>query len=237
MISINIMDVLVINFGRIYIYITEQFETNNNFRDMNIFHKVIWRFKHIYQVWYDRNVVPEYSEKRAILITYKERFGISTMIETGTFLGDTLENLRDHFKSLISFELSADLAQRAKDRFKAYNHIKIIEGDSGKELSSLLNSINQPCLFWLDGHYSSEFFIGSEYFVTAKGEQNTPVMKELDAIVSHHIKNHVILIDDARCFNGKNDYPTISEIRKFLRSKDSQSRIKISRDIIRITPA
>ncbi len=184
-----------------------------------------------------KHIIPSYDEKRSFLLKYKKNLNLQVFIETGTFLGDTIEMFKEDFEMLYSFELSEELANKAQKRFESNNHIKIIKGDSGKLLPELLENIQKPCLFWLDGHYSSEFFIGEDYIKTAKGEKETPILEELKAILSHSVKNHAILIDDARCFNGKNDYPSIKELRQFLRKYGVKAKqIKIKRDIIRITP-
>ncbi|CAN5383865.1 hypothetical protein BH11BAC3_BH11BAC3_19450 [soil metagenome] len=212
---------------------------------MNLLEKISWRVRNIYfakikkryLALKDKWVIPPYEEKRQINLGYKKQFGLDTFIETGTFLGDTIEQFKHDFSKLISFELSKELAVKAKNRFNKDQHITIIQGDSGALLPLVLEAINEPCLFWLDGHYSSEFFIGEEYIVTAKGDKNTPVIEELQAILAHPIKGHVILIDDARCFNGKNDYPTVRDIKNVISSFGNKAAVTVKRDIIRITPA
>ena len=97
------------------------------------------------------------------------------------------------------------MAKRAQKRFENDHKVKIIKGDSGKVLKDIVKEISEPILFWLDGHYSSEFFIGDEYFVTAKSDLNTPVEEELRTILASR-RDHIILIDDARLFNGTDDY-------------------------------
>ena len=86
--------------------------------------------------------------------------------------------------------------------------------------------MNEPCLFWLDGHYSEG--------ITAKGQLNTPILAELNHILNHSIKDHVILIDDARCFNGLDDYPTIDELKKIIVDKKPALQFSVADDIIRI---
>jgi len=63
-------------------------------------------------------------------------------------------------------------------------------------------------LFWLDAHYS-----GGK---TARGKIDTPIMKELEAIFKYSKYDHVLLIDDANLFNGKNDFPTLDKLREFI---------------------
>ena len=88
----------------------------------------------------------------------------------------------------------------------------------------MVSSLNDPAIFWLDGHYSSG--------ITAKGELECPIYGELDAIFSFQSLNHLILIDDARLFNGTNDYPTIPELINYVKQKNSKYTISITDDII-----
>src|SRR5260221_3443522 len=139
--------------------------------------------------------IPEYSEKRAIILSYKEKYGPEIFLETGTLFGDTIQALSSNFKILYSIELSKELAEKAKKRFEASQHIAIIQGDSGIEIENILKKITEPALFWLDGHYSGDFYHKDELIKTAKGTLNTPVEKELSLILKSGYP-HVILIDD-----------------------------------------
>lgn len=211
---------------------------------MTLAQKITWRIKNIYfkkintaySTLKDRIIIPPYTEKRRIILGYKKKFGPEIFIESGTFFGDTVEQFKNDFKKLLSFELGIDLAEKARQRFLHQTNVMIIYGDSGKLLPAYLKDITAPCLFWLDGHYSSEFFTGGEYIVTAKGDKNTPIIDELTAILNHPVKRHVILIDDARCFTGNNDYPSIKELKKIIASLNKDLSVSVRRDIIRITP-
>ncbi len=203
---------------------------------MTFAQKVIWRIQFIYKKVRDKIIIPPYEEKREIILAYKKQFGLNIFIETGTFFGETIEQFKNDFWQLISFELSKELAERASKKFIDQQNVIIVNGDSGKLLQVYLPEISEPCLFWLDGHYSSEFFVGGEYIVTAKGEKATPIIEELSTILSHKVNGHVVLIDDARCFTGKDDYPTIKALRKIVRKSGKDLSVKVKRDIIRITP-
>ena len=181
--------------------------------------------------------IPEISIKRNDILKVSEKFPEAKIfIETGTFFGDTVDFFKNHFTKLYSIELSEELAEKAKKRFENNAKISIIQGNSSVELSNILREINQPCIFWLDGHYSSEFWIGKEFIRTAKGEQNTPIWQELLQIINHKVKNHIILIDDARCFNGRYDYPRIKKIKKFISKHLPFYSLEVKNDIIRIAP-
>jgi hypothetical protein len=165
--------------------------------------------------------------KQRLLKKIAKKASLKIMVETGTFKGAMIESCRKQFDKLISIELSEEYYNKAKKKFAKYDHIKIIKGDSGIILPKILKEINKPALFWLDGHYSG----GN----TSKGELNTPIIKELGAILSHKNKEHVILIDDARCFNGTDDYPTIDMIRKYIQNKNLNLYMEIKNDIIIIS--
>jgi hypothetical protein len=73
--------------------------------------------------------------------------------------------LQDDFDALITIELDAELAAKAKQRFQTVPKIEVLLGDSGQKLPELLVSLHQPVVFWLDGHFSGG--------VTAKGNVDT----------------------------------------------------------------
>src|SRR5262249_43165449 len=124
---------------------------------------------------------------------------------------------------IISFELDQNLAAQAQERFANDSHIQIVQGDSGKLLGEYLATIDEPCLFWLDGHYSGG--------ITAKGTLETPIKNELTAILSHPYDGNLILIDDARCFTGENDYPTLDKLKGFIKPSH---KFSVEHDVIRI---
>lgn len=171
-------------------------------------------------------IPPPHAYKQSVVSGHGKKFKANTLIESGTYRGDMVFGVRNKFNKIISIELSDYYFKHATKRFKGYKNIKIIKGDSGKEIEKLLNDTKSACVFWLDGHYSAGF--------TAKGSLNTPIINELKSILSHKIKSHVILIDDARCFIGKDDYPKISEIRNIIQG--SNYHLEVKNDIIRITP-
>jgi hypothetical protein len=169
---------------------------------------------------------PPHIVKEELIRDYAKSFNTTILIETGTYLGDMVHAMKKSFSKIISFELDHQLATQAQNRFAHDSHIQIIQGDSGKLLGEHLAKINVPCLFWLDGHYSGG--------ITAKGALETPIKNELTAILSHPVDGHVILIDDARCFTGENDYPTIDELKSFVAEHKHEHKFSVEHDIIRI---
>ena len=167
---------------------------------------------------------PYYFVKQQVVINYAKKFGINIFIETGTYYGDMIDAIRNNFKKIYSIELDNGLFQLAQEKYSKLKHIQIINGDSADKLKDILLEINEPSLFWLDGHYSGPG--------TAKGSLETPLLKELNLIFNHSIQNHVILIDDARQF-GTSDYPSVGELKKII-SNYSGYVWKIEDDLVRI---
>lgn len=108
------------------------------------------------------------------------------------------------------------MAEKAKEKFKLYPHIHILQGDSGERLTEIMGEVRAPILYWLDAHYSGEFYVGCWFVRTAMGKSETPVLEELKVIMKNGIGDNVILIDDARFFNGKGDYPDVQKLKELV---------------------
>lgn len=197
------------------------------------FKKMMWnliqdyRLKKGYEKWVEsgKPIPPPHVVKQMTVKEFARRYEINAFIETGTYLGDMVGAVKNSFQRVYSIELSFELCRKAERKFAKYSHVTIVEGDSSKVLPQLLNGVEERCLFWLDGHYSEG--------ITARGDKETPILEELRAIVDHPIKDHVILIDDARCFTGMNEYPTIEAIRALILSRYPDYVFRVENDIIR----
>ena len=168
---------------------------------------------------------PPHIIKQNTIQDYQQFYRCETLIETGTFKGAMVEAHKRRFKKVISVELSPELHNLAVKRFRKDKNVLIIQGDSGKVLPEILKNIEGPIIFWLDGHYSAG--------ITAKGDKDCPIFEEVDAILNSAESNHILLIDDARCFNGEGDYPTIDELTQYIRNKNDKYKVEVKNDIIR----
>jgi len=167
--------------------------------------------------------------KQQIVRRYAREHGTRTLIETGTYLGDMIDACSRELTRIISIELDRSLYECARERFAASPHIEIHCGDSADLLPELITSLSEPSLFWLDGHYSAG--------ITARGALTTPIMGELSSICEAPGDGHVILIDDARLFVGKDDYPTVDEVREFVLSRKPHYAFELGCDIMRLAPS
>lgn len=169
------------------------------------------------------------NKKVEALLSYANRYQCKIFIETGTFRGDTVKACSDYFETLYSIELSNKYFLESSSRFANVEKVHILEGNSGEILPSIIKK-EESTLYWLDAHYS----LGE----TAKGDKDTPIIKELTYILDNDCKG-CVLIDDARCFNGKAGYPRISTLRKIIHERNIASRyqelsLTVRNDIIRI---
>ena len=167
--------------------------------------------------------------KQTVLLSYQKKFGMATLIETGTFAGDTPAALKNEFKRIYSVELNPELVRRVRERFRGEPHIQILHGDSAERLPEILAKVNEPALFWLGSHYSGG--------VTALGSEVTPILGELETILAHPTQSHVLLIDDARDFRHDKGHPTLGELQAFIAARRPELHFAVEDDIIRVTPS
>jgi hypothetical protein len=147
-------------------------------------------------------------------------------IETGTFQGDTTDVLKNIAEKVYTIELSPEYHSRAVSRFKDFNNVECLLGDSTSMLPIVLQRLKGKPLFWLDGHYS-----GGD---TAQGEKDSPINEELQSIFDAGIKEAVILIDDARCFGYSKDYPSLDELKNKILTLWPLASFENKDDIIRV---
>jgi hypothetical protein len=169
---------------------------------------------------------PTAVEKREIIKSFVLAGKVEVFIETGTYLGHTVEAVAPLVSRAISIEIDKDLADKARHRLAASKNVTILHGDSAKILPDLVRDLDRPAVFWLDGHYSSG--------VTGGDPDEPPILRELDCVLSQQDQEHVILIDDARLFTGRRGYPTIAQLVAYIRARDTHRRINVYADIIRI---
>ena len=173
-------------------------------------------------------VPPPFGYKMQVLRDYAQQYYLDQMIETGTYQGQMDFALRDFFAHITTIELSPQLHAAAERQFAPYPQIECLLGDSAVIFPALLAKLKTPCLFWLDAHYSAG--------PTAKAALETPISGELNAVLEHEIRNHVVLIDDARNFDGTHDYPVLADLRETVLHKRPDLSFAVDHDIIRITP-
>jgi hypothetical protein len=170
--------------------------------------------------------IPHIVKQRTVL-EYAKGFGLTTLIETGTYYGEMIAAAVDRFRKIYSIELDPELARRAQMRFRKYSQVEIIKGDSQLVVPELLQRLNERCLFWLDAGYCG--------WGGGIGNPNR-LGSEFSAILSDKIPDHIILMDDADGINGEGGSPTLPELIALVESRYPNRRVGVACNIIRITP-
>ena len=118
--------------------------------------------------WRGRKGPPPDPYKHRTLIAMARKYGLSILVETGTYTGKTVAAVEHAFDRLYTIEVDAALYEAARKRFAQSQKIEVIHGDSGLMLGELMGRIDRPALFWLDAHYSWGF--------TGRGQKDVPVL-------------------------------------------------------------
>ncbi len=170
---------------------------------------------------------PPHLVKQRIIARYGSEYSLRTFIETGTYKGEMIEAQLKNFDSFYSIEIDGALFEKAKNKFVNYDNVNLFYGDSGSSLKPIVKAIKHPALFWLDGHYSPNDKV--------KGAKACPIIDELSCI-KDNLKFYpsVLLIDDARLFVGKNDYPTTHQLEWYLNDFFIVESFELKYDIFRV---
>lgn len=156
-----------------------------------------------------------WSLRADFLTELAQLFHADVFIESGTSYGGTTNAAKGIFKEIHTIELEDSFYAKAYARFVQDSHVHVYHGDSGQLLPHILNGLKErKIVCWLDGHYSGG--------TTAKGQSNTPILQELQALENAHRSDAIILIDDVCCFRPSMQeipdvalgYPTIQELKQ-----------------------
>ena len=163
--------------------------------------------------------------KQRVVREYGERFGLPTLVETGTYYGEMVAAMKNHFERIYSIEYVPELASRATRKFARDEHVRIFCGDSRLVMPEVLALMEGPALFWLDaGYYGWVGIRTNEQRLSA----------ELEMILSHRFP-HIILLDDARGLIGRDGIPSVADVKSYVESTFPQRSVEVEYDIMRIT--
>lgn len=151
---------------------------------------------------------------------------IETVVETGTFKGDSTRVMAKHFKKVFTIELDENLYKSTKSQVlsEGFENIEFIFGDSGEKIEELTKELTDPAIFFLDAHWSGDKSVDWQksewdgYGVNTahlgesdkpSGEEQVPLNREMRAIADNFESYAVIYIDDLKNFDfwgkGKKD--------------------------------
>jgi len=82
--------------------------------------------------------------KQKTVREYGEKYGLKTLVETGTYYGEMVAAMRNHFDRIYSIEYVSTLAERAAKKFGHYPHICIFCGDSRMVIARNSCDVERP---------------------------------------------------------------------------------------------
>lgn len=133
--------------------------------------------------------------KRLHLLSLFQRRGHRTLVESGTYLGDTVAFFLPHAERIVSIELQPDFYADAVVRFAATPAVTILHGDATEHVPRILEELPEPALVWLDGHYSGG--------ATALGAEAEPAVTILRTLGERGAPaGTTLVVDDLRTFDS-----------------------------------
>jgi len=154
-----------------------------------------------------RSPAPKYV-KRSVIKSFSKYNSI--LIETGTFKGEFIINLHNHYSKCITIEPIKKYFELAKKNLKFLKHkVEIINKKSEDCFEEVLKKQkNENLTFFLDGHS-----------IDLGDTVETSILYELEIIENHYktySNNFMIFIDDLRSFDYEPNYPKKIDIINFV---------------------
>jgi glycosyltransferase involved in cell wall biosynthesis len=166
---------------------------------------------------------PEAADKRAHLLSLFRARGHKTLLESGTFVGDTVEYFLAHAERIISVEVEPKLFADAQRKFHDAANVEIVFGDALYLIPEIVDQLEDPPLIWLDGHFSEG--------VTGTGDEIEPaasILAQLGAVRTP--AGTTIVVDDLRLFGLHPDFPGLDDLVERARQGFPEARIRVGLD-------
>ena len=148
---------------------------------------------------------PHSLSKLRQLTAVRNRTGATTLVETGTYLGNTARRASHFFDMVYTIEVDETLYTKAKTFLAPRTNIECLLGDCAKVLPELMARPDvDNALLFLDGHFS-----GGE---TGCGIVEEPAVSLIASLAPFRSRIKGIVIDDFRTLTGKDGTPTKSAV-------------------------
>jgi hypothetical protein len=110
-----------------------------------------------------------------------EKYGIQTIVETGTYLGQTTPFLSELVKKVLTIEVNSNYYNQCH-HLDSYKNIIRKLGNSPEVMKEMLPSLPKPILFFLDAHWGYDW----------------PLLGELQTIANLKLNNSIIVVHDCK---------------------------------------
>lgn len=134
----------------------------------------------------------------SVLGELKSRYGLLNYFETGLSKGRGVDSaLLAGFDRIYSIDVCRRWIDEGREKYDG-SIVTLIHDDS-QNIFEHIKDIDERILFFLDAHNDHSNLDGENSSV------NCPITQELEAISKHHIKNHIIVVDDVNIINSEQD--------------------------------
>lgn len=157
----------------------------------------------------------------------QRRYGMTTLVETGTFEGESTLWAAQRFRRVVTIDISLEFQDAALAACAEHSNVEFLRGDTRLVLPGVMASLDGPAVFWLDAHSAPGLFGKAD---------DWPALEELE-IIDLSPFAHFVLIDDAHCFMPGTPHPacpTFDQVRA--RAKEGAYVCKIHHDVIALVP-
>lgn len=156
------------------------------------------------------------------------------LIETGHWLGEGTERaLQAGYEKVYTCDINPEFISNAKSKYPDGNVIaEALE--SHLFLEKVLSEIDERVVIFLDAHFMPDSTGEKFGEITVKeGIESCPLIRELEVIKNHHIKDHVILIDDFQCFDTwMFEYLQLDTIYDFIKTINKNYKHKLVDNVL-----
>jgi hypothetical protein len=165
------------------------------------------------------------AKRRFLLSLFKKR-NHELLVESGTFLGGTVEYFLPHARRIVSVEIEADLHTAAKERFRSSPSVELLLGDAIDVIPRVIADLSEPALVYLDGHFTGgvnqepgEFAEPAPGILEKLGDLRPPA-------------GTTIVVDDLRLFGRSENFPGLDELTSTARKAFPQAAMYVGIDCL-----
>jgi hypothetical protein len=177
---------------------------------------------------YDAGVVAapaDRAKRRFLLNLFKER-NHELFVESGTFLGGTVEYFLPHAKRIVSVEIEPELYEPACRRFESSPSVELVLGDALDVIPRVLAEVSEAPFVYLDGHFTGG--VNKE-----PGELIEPAPGILEKLGDLELPSGTsIVVDDLRLFGRGDGFPALDELTSVARRSFPGAEIYLGIDCL-----
>ena len=148
--------------------------------------------------------------------------GHAVLVESGTYLGGTIQFMLPFAERIISVEIEPALHEAARRRFAHARHVELRLGDGAELIPQIVSELDEPPLLWLDGH-----FTGGVNSQPGMAIEPAPMILERLGTCP---PGTTIVVDDLRLFGRDNGFPGVDALVGGARTAFPAATIRVGLD-------